>query len=81
MEYTKTFNELKALFSTDKDEIVIPDSDIKIYNIGFRSDVSSNGFSNRSDTLIKENQSFSYPVFTPSGAESDKVILLLHGLE
>ena len=80
MEYTKTFNELKRVFSTDKEEIVIPDSDVKIYNIGFRSDVSLNGFSNIIDTLIKENQSFSYPVFTPPRAESDKVILLLHGL-
>src|SRR5450759_5100948 len=80
MEYKKTFNELKSLFTTDEEEIVIPDSDIKIYNIGFRSYDSLNGFSNKSDTLITENHSFSYPVFTPRRAESDKVILLLHGL-
>ena len=60
--------------------ILIPGSDIKINNIGFRSDVSLNGFSNKRDTLITENNSFSYPVFTPLNADSNKVILLLHGL-
>jgi hypothetical protein len=80
MEYTKTFNDLKSLFSSDKKEIIIPDSDIRIYNIGFRSDVSLNGFIKEGDELIPENQSFSYPVFAPVGTESKKVILLLHGL-
>jgi hypothetical protein len=80
IEYTKTFNELKSLFTNDKEIISIPDSNIKIYNIGFLSDTSLNGFSNKSDTLIKENHSFSYPVFTPQHINSDKVILLLHGL-
>ena len=36
--------------------------------------------SNKNDTLIPENRSFSYPVFTPGNTKSDKVILLLHGL-
>jgi hypothetical protein len=80
MEYTKKFNELKSLFDKEKEVIRIPDSDIEIHNIGFLSDGSKNGFSNIKDTLIPENHSFSYPVFTPPGAESDKVILLLHGL-
>src|SRR5665647_678572 len=80
MEYTKTYNDLKSLFSIDKKEIIIPDSDIRIYNIGFRSDVCLSGFSNRGDELIPENQSFSYPVFAPCRTESKKVILLLHGL-
>ncbi|HEY5469522.1 MAG TPA: DUF6051 family protein [Bacteroidales bacterium] len=80
MEYTKTFNDLKSLFSSDKKEIIIPDSDIRIYNIGFRSDVSLTGFSNKGDELIPENLSFSYPVFAPRSTESKKVILLLHGL-
>ena len=80
MEYTKTFNELKTLFTPDKDEIIIPGSDVKIYNIGFHTDFPINGFLNLSDTLITENKSFSYPVFAPPKAESDKVILLLHGL-
>jgi hypothetical protein len=80
MEYTKIFNELKSLFTSDKEVINIPDSNIRIYNIGFRSDASLNGFSNVNDTLIAENRSFSYPVFTPPRTDSDKVILLLHGL-
>ena len=80
MEYTKTFNELKTIFKLENKKMSIPDSDIKIHNIGFRSDVPLNEFSNISDTLIAENRSFSYPVFTPRNAESKKVILLLHGL-
>jgi hypothetical protein len=80
MEYTKSFNDLRSLFSSEKEEIIIPDSDIKIYNISFRSDISLDGFSKEGDELIPENQSFSYPVFAPAGTESKKVILLLHGL-
>ena len=80
MEYTKTFNELKSFYSSDKNEIIIPDSGIRILNLTFRSDVSLKGFSNEKDELIPENQSFSYPVFTPLRPESNKVILLLHGL-
>ena len=80
MEYTKTFNELKSIFKSENKKISIPDSDIRIHNIGFRSDLPLNEFSNINDTLIAENRSFSYPVFTPRNAESEKVILLLHGL-
>ena len=80
MEYTNTYNNLKSLFSSDKKEIMIPDSDVRIYNIEFRSDISLSGFSNRADNLIPENQSFSYPVFAPGKTDSKKVILLLHGL-
>jgi hypothetical protein len=80
MEYTKTFNELKSFYRSDKNEIIIPDSGIRILNLTFRSDVSLKGFSNEKDEMIPENQSFSYPVFTPLRPESNKVILLLHGL-
>jgi hypothetical protein len=80
MEYTKTFNELKFLFTTENKEIFIPDSDIKIHNIVFQSDAPLDEFSNKNDALIAENRLFSYPVFTPGNAKSDKVILLLHGL-
>jgi len=80
MEYTKTFNELKSLFKTEYKKISIPDSDIKIHNILFQSEVPSNEFSNKDDALIDENRSFFYPVFTPRNIKSDKVILLLHGL-
>ena len=80
MEYTKTFNLLKSLFSPGKDEIMIPGSDIKIFNIGFRSDVPPGSFLNEKDILIPENYSFSYPVFAPRNRASEKVVLLLHGL-
>jgi hypothetical protein len=80
MEYSSTFNKLKSIFDADKDEILIPESNIKICNIGFHSDFPVNGFINVSDTLISENSSFTYPVFTPGNLKSDKVILLLHGL-
>ena len=80
MEYTRTFNELKSIFTIDKKEIFIPGSDIKIHNIQFCSDVPLNEFSNNYDTLIAENRLFSYPVFVPGNRKSDKVILLLHGL-
>jgi hypothetical protein len=80
MEYTKTFNELKSVFTIENKKISIPDSEIKIHNILFQSDVPLNEFSNKNDTLIAENRSFSYPVFTPRNSKSNKVILLLHGL-
>jgi hypothetical protein len=80
MEYSSTFNKLKSIFDADKDEILIPESNVKICNIGFHSDFPVNGFINVSDTLISENNSFTYPVFTPGNLKSDKVILLLHGL-
>jgi hypothetical protein len=80
MYYTKTFNELKTLFNASEKEIIIPESDVKIYNIGFRSDPPLNGFSNITDTQITENRDFLYPVFAPRNTETDKVILLLHGL-
>jgi hypothetical protein len=80
MEYTKTFNELKSVFTNENRIMSIPDSDIKIHNILFQSDVPLKEFSNQNDTLIAENRSFSYPVFTPRNVKSDKVILLLHGL-
>jgi hypothetical protein len=80
MEYTTTYNKLRSLFSEEKMEIYIPDSDLKIYNLGFRSDTPLNEFTNSKDTLIEENHCFSYPVFVPSKVETDKVILLLHGL-
>ena len=80
MEYTKTFNELKSVFTIENKKISIPNSDIKIHNIFFQSEVPLNDFSNKNDVLIPENRSFSYPVFTPRNPKSDKVILLLHGL-
>jgi hypothetical protein len=80
MEYTKKYNELKAVFDPDIKENIIPDSDIRIVNTFFTSDSMPGGFSNQSDTSIVENITFSYPVFVPENRDSKKVILLLHGL-
>jgi pimeloyl-ACP methyl ester carboxylesterase len=80
MEYTKTFNELKSVFTVEKKKISIPGSDIEIHNVDFRSDAPLIEFSNINDRLIAENRTFSYPVFKPRNTKSDKVILLLHGL-
>ena len=80
MDYTRTFKELKSIFNSDEAEILIPGSKVKIHNVNFLADVSINSFSNKSDVLIPENISFSYPVFSPPQPESKKVILLLHGL-
>jgi len=80
MEYTRTFNILKSIFTSEIKEIEIPDSNVKIYNIGFRSDLPVTSFLNTCDTLITENRSFSYPVFAPPDKKSKNVILLLHGL-
>jgi hypothetical protein len=80
MEYTKTYNDLKSIFNVEDRIISIPGSEIKIHNLLFHSDILSNEFTNINDTLIPENRSFSYPVFAPGDTSSDKVILLLHGL-
>jgi hypothetical protein len=80
MEYTQTYSKLKSIFSQEKSEIHIPDSDIRIHNINFRSELPLNDFMNENDRLISENNTFSYPVFSPKNAKSNKVILLLHGL-
>jgi hypothetical protein len=80
MDYSKTYSELKSIFNPESKKISIPGSVISIYNIGFNSELPQSGFSNKFDSLIPENRSFSYPVFTPRNLKSDKVILLLHGL-
>jgi hypothetical protein len=80
MEYTRIFNELRLLYSPREPEISIPGSEIKIFNTEFSSDVPPDDFLNVNDTLIPENYLFSYPVFAPGNRSSEKVILLLHGL-
>jgi hypothetical protein len=80
MEYTETFNYLKSLYNPEMNEIQIPDTEIKICNTGFRSDLPLNEFINESDKHIHENRSFVYPVFSPRRAGCGKVIFLFHGL-
>jgi hypothetical protein len=80
MDYTKTYSTLKSVYNINERLIPIPDSDIDIFNIDFRSDISPDDFLSEIDSHITENRSFVYPVFAPRNSKSDKVILLLHGL-
>lgn len=94
MEYTKTFNQLKQIFSLSGDLIPIPDSNIHIRTMRFNSTSSlvlpSNGIDEQTyfhqaiatnDGAIQENRTFSYPVFIPnSNIKHNKAIVLLHGL-
>ncbi len=49
-------------------------------NTYFISGYSSEDFLNEGDSSITENLSFTYPVFIPENEKTEKVILLLHGL-
>lgn len=79
MNYTEKHNALKLLFNSEINQIDLPGSAVKIHNIMFQSGSMDYRFLSSNDKLISENKSFSYPVFSPSNA-SNKVILLLHGL-
>jgi hypothetical protein len=78
MNYTDLHTELKRLFIPGKPEIDLG-SGMKICNISFTSEIPREFFSNPEDPAIRENTSFSYPVFCPAG-KSNKAILMLHGL-
>jgi hypothetical protein len=80
MDYTRTYNELKAVFNIKEKVIPVTGSPVCIHNVEFRSDIAEGDFVSSTDSVIAENRSFVYPVFAPTGAKSDKVILLLHGL-
>lgn len=80
MEYTQLHEMLKAAYESGTEEILIPNSRVRIRNSAFTSDYSSDDFMNAGDSSIYENMSFTYPVFVPEDTNSDKVILLLHGL-
>jgi len=79
MDYSKSYLVLKSLFDPGIEEIVLPGTKVRIHNMLFHSDFPDDDFLNNQDPLITENSTFSYPVFTPP-QKSDKVILLLHGL-
>lgn len=94
MEFTNKFNELKSLFSLNREINSIENSNIEIRNQYFTSNTSLafpfedeyDSYNSKqaivlNDKGIKENESFSYPVFIPkSDTKSDKAIILLHGL-
>ena len=80
MGYTSQFRSLQSIFTSAQSDINIPGSEIRIINLDFQSDTSLNDYVNKKDSHITENSSFSYPVFIPADKTSDKVIILLHGL-
>lgn len=94
MEFTKTFNQLKQVFSLNSEFIPISDSNIHIRIMKFTSTSSlvlpSNGIDEQAyfhqaiatnDGAIPENKTFSYPVFVSnSNNKHRKAIILLHGL-
>jgi hypothetical protein len=79
MKYTQSHTELKSLFCPEFNQVNIPWSGVRINNIRFQTGFPADDFLNIQDHLISENSSFSYPVFSPP-SKSNKVILLLHGL-
>lgn len=80
MSYTEDYHELKSVFNPGIKEIRIPGSSIRIINENFTSDIDPGNFLKKDDSAIAENITFSYPVFVPEDEKSNKVILLLHGL-
>lgn len=80
IEYTGNYHLLRSVFDPGLKEISIPGSEVGIVNLDFNSGFGKEGFSNENDVSINENMTFSYPVFIPAGKNSNKVILLLHGL-
>lgn len=79
MNYTRKHEELRSIFSPEQRVIDIPGSGTRIFNLEFRSGSSLDGFLNSHDLQIKENVTFTYPVFAPPQA-STRAIILFHGL-
>lgn len=79
MNYTNSYTELKSQFNPALHQINLSRSGVRINNIRFQTGFAQDDFLSCHDQLISENSSFSYPVFSPP-AKSNKVILLLHGL-
>jgi len=94
MEFTKAYNDLKKIFSLDKEVVSVDNSNIEIYSIPFKSTskltVPSNGIDEQvyyqqtiatNDEAITENMVFKYPVFVPKTNKTySNAIILLHGL-
>jgi pimeloyl-ACP methyl ester carboxylesterase len=79
MEYTLKFKEFRSIFNLEQPEIHFPGR-IRINNLRFTSEDPLEYFINKSDSCFAENRSFKYSVFSPENIHSEKVILLLHGL-
>ena len=79
MGFTAIQTSLVSSFDPHAGEISLNASGISIVNTGFVSDSLPAYHFSGEDQSIKENIEFSYPVFVPA-SESNKLILLLHGL-
>jgi hypothetical protein len=79
MNYSLKFKELRSLFNLEQPSMDFP-GNIRVNNLKFISDDPLENFINKCDTGINENRSFLYPVFSPRSKDSQKVILLMHGL-
>jgi hypothetical protein len=82
VQYIHQYRQLKDLFDLNKEEIILPGSDIIIKNLEFQSDSSFLTCLKEPevDAVIAENNRFRYPVFLRKGTKPDKAIILLHGL-
>ncbi|MDY0098185.1 MAG: DUF6051 family protein [Bacteroidales bacterium] len=80
MHYTRKHAELISFFRPDAEQLSTTGKGPGIVYSRFVSGNFSRNFFSGDDHSIRENQSFSYPVFVPEEAGSSKVILLLHGL-
>jgi hypothetical protein len=83
MKFIEQYQQLKTLFDLEQDEMIIPDSNIKIRNMAFHSQagVHSGSAGQIADDHISENNRFRYPVLLPTGkSKTDKAIVFLHGL-
>lgn len=92
MDISLRTNQLSRLFSLEK-RVILEDSNLEILPFRFtqtegaseinefQQELTPTSFCPVADNQIRENQTFSYTVFTPSGKKKhDKAIILLHGL-
>ncbi len=83
MKFLEQYQQLKDIFDLNRDEILIPGSSLKIKNLEFTSHVilPVTLAGQTTDSHISENMKFRYPVILPGdNKRTDKVIILLHGL-
>lgn len=85
MAYLDDYNTLKELYSEDKEEISIPDSDITIRNYSFKSDDNTlypNEMQNQNNDKIFNdscNSNFKFPIYSNKESNAN-TILFFHGL-
>ncbi|MBN1414786.1 MAG: hypothetical protein JW973_06775 [Bacteroidales bacterium] len=83
MKYIEQYQQLKDLFDLSKDEILIPESRLRIMNFDYQSSLKmpADYAGYKEDSQIPENIHFRYPVFVPKGkVRFTEAIIFLHGL-